>query len=415
MFLSIKDALNYVMDRRSFHHGLDHFQRFMESQGDPQDHFRSIHVAGTNGKGSTVSYLAAMLEAAGYRVGTFTSPHLIAHQDRIRIQGQWIPDAVFLRLANQYRDLIEKWDLAMFEIDFFFACLWFIEQNVDLAVIEVGLGGLLDSTNTMHHPLCSLIVSIGYDHMDRLGAALSEIAEQKGGIIKPGGLTVIGHLDSESEAVVEQLCTERGAELVRCLPAELLDTNPVTFRIEGCRVQLKSTARYQAQNAALAWTCLEQLTRRDRLKVSPEQRIMGLWQARWPGRFERISESPLIILDGAHNVPGIEALIESLNDLPRPRVVVFTALKDKQTQTMAEELSASCEGLIITQFDYYRAAAAENLQVTGSQRIDDWKTAVYAGRSLSGKQGSLIITGSLYFISEVRAWLLDTMNPQSES
>lgn len=413
MFLTAEDAVQYVMDRRNFHHGLDHFQRFMESQGNPQDQFRSIHVAGTNGKGSTVSYLEAMLEAAGYRIGTFTSPHLTAHQDRIRIQGQWIPDAVFLRFANQYRERIEEWDLAMFEIDFFFACLWFIEQAVDLAVIEVGLGGRLDSTNTMHHPLCSLIVSIGYDHMDRLGSTLPAIAEEKGGIIKPQGLTVIGRMEPDCEAVFERLCRERGAELAPCLPLELLDTDPVTIRIEGCRAELNSRARYQAQNAALAWTCLSQLSARGQVSVTEAQRIAGLRQARWPGRFERISESPLIILDGAHNVPGIEALIESLSDLPKPRTVVFAALKDKQTQAMAGELAASCEHLIITQFDYYRAASAENVQAAGSRQIDDWKTAVHTGQSLSEGQGSLIITGSLYFISEVRAWFLNTRQAAS--
>ena len=161
---TIQEAVDWITARHNFHHGFDHFQRFMASQGDPQDQLRAIHVAGTNGKGSTVSYLASVLREAGYTVGTFTSPHLVAHQDRIRIQERWIDDATFVRCVDTYRDLLEQWDLAMFEIDFFFACLWFIEQKVDIAVIEVGLGGLLDSTNTLRHPLCSVIVSIGLDH-----------------------------------------------------------------------------------------------------------------------------------------------------------------------------------------------------------------------------------------------------------
>ena len=155
---TIQEAVDWITALHNFHHGFDHFQRFMASQGDPQDQLRTIHVAGTNGKGSTVSYLANVLREAGYTVGTFTSPHLVAHQDRIRIQERLIDDATFVRYVDTYRDLLEQWDLAMFEIDFFFACLWFIEQKVDIAVIEVGLGGLLDSTNTLRHPLCSVIV-----------------------------------------------------------------------------------------------------------------------------------------------------------------------------------------------------------------------------------------------------------------
>ena len=253
---TIQEAVDWITARHNFHHGFDHFQRFMASQGDPQDQLRAIHVAGTNGKGSTVSYLASVLREAGYTVGTFTSPHLVAHQDRIRIQERWIDDATFVRYVDTYRDLLEQWDLAMFEIDFFFACLWFIEQKVDIAVIEVGLGGLLDSTNTLRHPLCSVIVSIGLDHMERLGNTEEAIALQKAGIIKTGGLVVSGVTQPECQAVIKTVCAEK---LARLIPVPVVTVQPgseVHFTLEDQTYTLHTRAQYQARNAALAASVL---------------------------------------------------------------------------------------------------------------------------------------------------------------
>ena len=372
---TIQEAVDWITARHNFHHGFDHFQRFMASQGDPQDQLRAIHVAGTNGKGSTVSYLASVLREAGYTVGTFTSPHLVAHQDRIRIQEHWIDDVTFVRYVDTYRDLLEQWDLAMFEIDFFFACLWFIEQKVDIAVIEVGLGGLLDSTNTLHHPLCSVIVSIGLDHMERLGSTEEAIALQKAGIIKPA------------------VTVQPGSE--------------VHFTLEDQTYTLQTRAQYQARNAAVALTCLRALKQQGELTLSEEALREGLRKAVWAGRFEVLQEHPLTIIDGAHNAPGIEALCTSVKDLPHPRVIVFTALKDKETEVMAKQLKQISDSLIITQFDYFRAQTGAQLMIEGSELIEDWKTAVRTARNKAGAEGTVVITGSLYFISEVRAWLMN--------
>ncbi|WP_173011309.1 bifunctional folylpolyglutamate synthase/dihydrofolate synthase [Holdemania massiliensis] len=402
---TIQEAVEWITARHNFHHGFDHFQRFMASQGDPQDQFRSIHVAGTNGKGSTVSYLASCLSAAGYTVGTFTSPHLTAHQDRIRIQDQWINDETFVRFTDTYRELIEQWDLAMFEIDFFFACLWFIERKVDIAVIEVGLGGLWDSTNTLHHPLCSVIVSIGLDHMDRLGDSEEAIALQKAGIVKSGGVVISGVKQPECQSVIENVCREKQARLIPVSPVKVLPGYPVQFIWEGKSYTLNTAARYQAENAAVALTCLNEGRQRGWFEISEEALVQGLKQAVWAGRFEIMGHRPLVIIDGAHNVPGIEALCASVKELPHPQIIVFTALKDKETTGMAERLKQSCDQLIITQFDYFRAQTGKALTIEGSELIEDWKTAILSAKQRAQPEGTVVITGSLYFISEVRAWL----------
>lgn len=301
---TIQEAVDWITALHNFHHGFDHFQRFMASQGDPQDQLRTIHVAGTNGKGSTVSYLANVLREAGYTVGTFTSPHLVAHQDRIRIQERWIDDATFVRYVDTYRDLLEQWDLAMFEIDFFFACLWFIEQKVDIAVIEVGLGGLLDSTNTLRHPLCSVIVSIGLDHMERLGSTEEAIALQKAGIIKHNGLVVSGVTQPECQAVIETVCAEKQARLISVPAVTVQPGSEIHFTMEDQTYTLHTRAQYQARNAAVALTCLRALKQQGELTLSEEALREGLRKAVWAGRFEVLQEHPLTIIDGAHNAPG---------------------------------------------------------------------------------------------------------------
>ena len=205
----------------------------------------------------------------------------------------------------------------MFEIDFFFACLWFIEQKVDIAVIEVGLGGLLDSTNTLHHPLCSVIVSIGLDHMERLGSTEEAIALQKAGIIKPGGLVVSGVTQPECQAVIKTVCAEKQARLIPVPAVTVQPGSEVHFTLEDQTYTLHTRAQYQARNAAVALTCLRALKQQGELTLSEEALREGLRKAVWAGRFEVLQEHPLTIIDGAHNAPGIQALCTSVQDRGR--------------------------------------------------------------------------------------------------
>lgn len=402
----IQQAVDFVTAQRNNHHDLHHFCQFLQSQGNPQNQLQVIHVAGTNGKGSTVSYLASCLTEAGCRVGTFTSPHLVAHQDRIRIQESWIDDATFLRYTQQYQKEIETWQLGMFEIDFFFACLWFVEQQVDFAIIEVGIGGRDDKTNALATSVVSVIVNIGLDHMDRLGNSLQEIAYAKAGIVKEKGLLVTTENKQECLAVFSQECEKKQADFIVGNKSSIIQTNPLQFSYQGQLFDLESQALYQVENASLALLVLEQLKLRGKIQISLDQIQRGIKKAKWEGRYELISKKPRIILDGAHNQPGILALCQSAKNLPEPHVILFSALKDKAYHDMALQLLTIANRLIVTQFSYGRAQNAKQLQVEGSEVIADWKLALEEGINAVEDKGSLLVCGSLYFISEVRSYLL---------
>ena len=399
MFNDIDKAVAWVSGRRSGH-GFDVFRQAMAEAGDPQDGFASIHVAGTNGKGSVVCFLKDILTACGFRTGMYTSPHLVSHLDRIRLADRWIPAERFLHYLNEEMELIKRYDLSMFEIDTLIASLYYRDEKADWAVIETGLGGRLDSTNVLHHPRLEVITTIGYDHMDRLGSTLTAIAGEKAGIIKPGSRVVMGYLDPEAAAVIRQKAASQQAELIETPAYE--DRGPQRFRLYGQDYAIASLAKYQIANAAVA-LCAARALGIDITSDAVKEAVRG---SRWPGRFEPVAAHPLIILDGAHNPQGMAALTASFAALPRPLAVVYSALKDKQGRTMAKMLEGWCDRLYVTQFAAGRADSAAHLAPAPELIRTDWKQAVREAREFAGADGTVVITGSLYFISDARAWLL---------
>ena len=397
MFTDISEALEWVMSRHSRGHEPEYFLEVMHELGDPQDHIRTVHVAGTNGKGSVVNFLADICTAAGWKAGTFTSPHLVSHLDRIRIGGKWIPGEAFLRILEKNMDRIICYDLSMFEIDTLIAFVWFAEEKTDAAIIECGLGGLHDTTNIISRPALSLITTIGMDHMDRLGGTPALIAAQKAGILRPGTPVLLGNISGEAADVIEKKAAELGCPLYRRDPYE--DAGKAMFVLNGVTYRLGSLAEYQKENAAQALCAAKILG----IDVSDPEVAAAVEKSMWAGRFEKVSDSPVVILDGAHNVPGIEALAASLDVLPRPLTGVFSALKDKEGPKMAQILSDACDRLIITKFGYYRADSAGHLAGSAGEVIEDWKEAIDEAVRCSGKNGSVVIAGSLYFISLVRS------------
>ena len=201
-FNDINSAIDYVINRRNMNLGLENFKKIMSSLGNPQDDFKVIHVAGTNGKGSTISIIRDVLMFNGFKIGTFTSPHLITHQDRIRINNINISDEKFIYYLNKYYDLIEENNLSMFEIDTLIMSVYFKESNIDYGIIETGIGGRLDCTNIFNNPLVSVITTIGFDHIDRLGDTLDKIAYEKAGIIKENSNVVVGYLNDLAMKVI---------------------------------------------------------------------------------------------------------------------------------------------------------------------------------------------------------------------
>jgi dihydrofolate synthase/folylpolyglutamate synthase len=386
----------WVMSRKNRNHGLLPIQRVLEELGNPQDSYPTIHIAGTNGKGSVTNDLHEILMAHGYKVGMFTSPHLVAHRDRIRINNEWIPEDIFQKYLQDNLDAILREDLGMFEIDCVIAFLYFKEQKVDYALIECGLGGRLDSTNVIHHPSLEIVTTIAYDHMNILGDRLEQIAFEKAGIMQKDTACLIGHLPDKVLPVFARRAQRMQARLVKCPPYD--DIGGRCLRFDGDTYALSSFALYQKQNAAIALEGAKLLG----IHIHTDLTKRALENAHWAGRFEILAEDPLLIVDGAHNEEGMQALVASLAQLPRPLTVVFSALKDKPGTRMAKLLQANCDRLIITQFNNARADTLAGLSIENAESISAWQTAVDTARKETPSFGSVVITGSLYFVSLVR-------------
>lgn len=411
-FNHIAEFIEYSTHRLSKgRFGLDHFKKAMESVGNPQLKLKCVHIAGTNGKGSTTNYLRSMFQQAGYRVGSFTSPHLEVHNDRIRIQDVFISDEDLLKYGNQFYALIEAYTLSMFEIDMLIAVHYFLENNVDLVFFEVGLGGRLDATNIID-PLVSVITTIGYDHMEYLGNTLEEIAAEKAGIIKYQKPVFTAEPKENCLAVFKQKAKEMETSCVLIdEPQNIHHTPQLEFDTLGCHVKLNTSADYQVRNAALALRVAFHLNEHG-YPITTEAMLKGCYETQWKGRFEWVSQEPIVIIDGAHNTHGIEALLLSVQALPSPRIAIFSALEDKDTDAMLEALLKAFDQVIVTHFDFYRASSIENLaKAYPVLKIEDPKEAILKGLELS-KKGSLVITGSLYFISQVRQSILPQLRKE---
>ncbi|MBQ9824357.1 MAG: bifunctional folylpolyglutamate synthase/dihydrofolate synthase [Solobacterium sp.] len=389
----------WVMSRRNRSHGLEPIKEACRRAGNPQDKLKIIHVAGTNGKGSTVNYLRTILNEAGYKTGTFTSPHLTSHFDRIRIDDVWIEEDVFNQYLQKHLKTIEELDLGMFEIDCLIAFEWFYDRKVDYAVIETGLGGRLDNTNIVKNPVLELITTIGMDHMQILGDRITEIAFEKAGIIKKNSHCLYGYLQPACAKIIQHKAQRmhaaaHGIEKYREPSAKEMVFQGVTYEISG--------ARYQKANAALAIAAAHFLG----IKTDTPDMKEAVRVCQWKGRFETVSEHPRVILDGAHNEEGVRALCRSLDGLPKPLLIVFSALRDKPGRKMAEILKGHADQLIITHFENARADDTDGLAVEGAEIMDSWQEAVKKAAEECG-EGTALITGSLYFVSVVRAWLTD--------
>lgn len=401
MFNDIETALQTVMDRKNSVYGLQKFSECLESLDNPQYDLKCVHIGGTNGKGSTTNYIRSGLQKAGYKVGSFTSPHLEIHNDRIRINDNNISDDDFLRYINQSVPLWEPFGLSMFEIDMLISIWYFLDEQVDYVVYEVGLGGTLDASNIIR-PLVTGITNVGMDHMNILGNTLLEIAEQKAGIIKNGSPLFTTETNPKILELFEHKCLGVDTPIHKIeVPSFYKIEKDITFNIQQLEITLRNQAVYQVANASLAISILKYLG------IDDESIKQGVEDTQWAGRFEEIL--PGIYLDGAHNLVGIEQLVKSVEGLAKPLTVVFTALKDKDYDSMIEILEKTFDEVIITEFIFYRAESAENLAGNHNVTIiKDWKKALDAINQ-PNMVGTRFVTGSLYFISEARLYLKDEL------
>ena len=418
---------NYRTDHPHF--GLERMVELLDLRGNPHLKIKVIHIGGTNGKGSTIAFLKNMLEKLGLRVGVFSSPYLIHYTDQIAINGESIPEARLESLMVNYRLLLEGehapalQGTTEFEIMTAIAYDYFASEKVDVSIMEVGMGGLLDSTNVCQ-PTLTGITTIGLDHVALLGNTLEAIAEQKAGIIKQGIPLVTGHIDPEALAVIDRVAARKDApriiygkdyqvsHQVSVGTGEVFD---YTSPLRQGRFQTGLLGLHQVENAGMALALLDTFCQETGREL-PENDIVAqaLEGTSWPGRLEIVSREPLMILDGAHNPHAIKALLATLEErfTDYHKKILFTCIKTKALEDMLDLLKTVPDAkLTLTHFDDSRATDEDMLKATAHSRnlnYQGWQE--FLDQQLTEdeeKKTVRIITGSLYFLSQVRAYLME--------
>ena len=418
---------NYRTDHPHF--GLERMVELLDLRGNPHLKIKVIHIGGTNGKGSTIAFLKNMLEELGLRVGVFSSPYLIHYTDQIAINGESIPEARLESLMVNYRLLLEGehapalQGTTEFEIMTAIAYDYFASEKVGVSIMEVGMGGLLDSTNVCQ-PILTGITTIGLDHVALLGNTLEAIAEQKAGIIKQGIPLVTGHIDPEALAVIDRVAARKDApriiygkdyqvsHQVSVGTGEVFD---YTSPLRQGRFQTGLLGLHQVENAGMALALLDTFCQETGREL-PENDIVAqaLEGTSWPGRLEIVSREPLMILDGAHNPHAIKALLATLEErfTDYHKEILFTCIKTKALEDMLDLLKTVPDAkLTLTHFDDSRATDEDMLKATAHSRnlnYQGWQE--FLDQQLTEdeeKKTVRIITGSLYFLSQVRAYLME--------
>ena len=403
---------------------LDTIGLLLESLGDPHRSFRSVLVAGTNGKGSTAAMIESIERRAGHVTGLYTSPHLIRIEERIKTGGREISAADFSRLASVARlaseSLVERGDLtnvpSFFEQVTAIAMLYFEEKKTELAVLEVGLGGRLDATNVVE-PLVCVITSIDYDHQETLGDSITAIAAEKAAVIKRGSRAVIGkQAHKEATDALMDRCIETGVLPVFAGDASAVnaaDDGRITFDYESAnsrfsRVQLGLRGRHQTENAACAIETVEILTELG-LDASREALIDGLRGVKWPGRLELVNSRPRILLDGAHNPGGARRLRRHLDEFAStPITLIFGAMKDKDVEGIAAALFPAAQTVVVTRIADLRWEGSHRIAALAVEArrafiaTDTVEQALSHARRVTPEKGTICVAGSLHLVGEVK-------------
>lgn len=421
-----EEVMNWIHSRLKFgiNLGLGRMEWMMERLGHPESRLQVIHVGGTNGKGSTVTFFRSILNEAGYDVGTFTSPYIEQFNERISVNGLPVSDGDIISLANTIKPLVEELELTglgsptEFEVITAMALYYFADLHpVDFVILEVGLGGRFDSTNVVH-PLLSVITNIGMDHTRILGDTIEKIAYEKAGIIKSGVPVFTAVKQDQAIRVLKEEAKEKDAPIFRLGADFSIDHyeprtigESFSFYGKGMRLdqlELSLLGYHQTENAALAVAALLHLKDAHIISVTEQDIRAGLTKAYWPGRMEIISKVPVVIADGAHNPEGLQAFLETMRQRFEGEkvTVVFAALEDKDLAGMLPQLKMLGGKVYFTEFDFPRAATAATLKevsgIKGAKTETDWRLLLKKIlRSLDDDE-VLAVTGSLYFISQVK-------------
>lgn len=417
--MNYKDGLDWIHERIKFgiKPGVRRMKWMLGRLGNPEKNINGIHVVGTNGKGSTVSYMRNALNHNNYEVGTFTSPYIETFNERISVDGQPISDEDIVRLVEIVRPVSEQMEeetdlgtATEFEIITMMMFVYFGRlRSMDFVIIEAGLGAANDSTNVFE-PIMTVLTGIGLDHTNILGDTLLDIARDKSGVIKPGTPLVFSVKDDTARDYIYKVLDEnhaRGIELGRDILL-IRDPKESEFQFQYGQydfqdIRLKMAGRHQEDNAALAIAALLELHDHKKAILDFNKLIRGVEEMTWPGRIEKIQEEPLVILDGAHNNEAVGALVDTLRQYYGNRriTVLFSAIEGKPLKTMVDMLSEIADEFNVTHFDFPKALSMrvlyEAVPHPNKHEVNDFKLFI---EEFDGDM--LLVTGSLYFISEVK-------------
>ncbi len=429
--MDYKEALEYIHGTYRFGSklGLENIRKLLEKLDNPQEGLNVIHVAGTNGKGSTCAFLNSVLSEAGYRVGLYTSPYLELFNERIQINGKPVENE---RLAKLTQRVKEKVDILIsegnahpteFEIVTAVAFCYFKEENVDFLILEVGMGGRLDATNAIDKSLVSVIVPVALDHTQYLGGTIGEIAAEKGGIIKENGLVVSATQSTEAENVIKDICREKHAklEIVKTYNYQIVRRSLKSYEFKSTglngfgKLKIGLLGEHQIRNCILAVRVLGILVSEYGIEIDSEAIRRGLENAKWPGRLEVICEDPCVIIDGAHNRHGAIVLdnflkyhFKSKKKRPGKIIGVVGVLGDKDTNGIIEETVSFFDAVIVTEPENKRAMEVDDLKALVEKKNDmveaikNVKEAVERALELAGPEDCVVVYGSLYLIGHAR-------------
>ncbi|GAA0705761.1 folylpolyglutamate synthase/dihydrofolate synthase family protein [Paraclostridium ghonii] len=430
--MNYNDALQFIHESHKFgvRLGLDNIKKLLDLLGNPQNNLKVIHVAGTNGKGSTCSFISSILKESGYKVGLYTSPFLETFTERIRVNGENIREEDVAKIVCLIKDKIEIMVSegysypTEFEIVTAMAFYYYSQEKVDFVALEVGLGGRYDATNVIDNPLVSVITSISLDHTGILGDTLGKIAFEKGGIIKENCSTIVYPQKKEASGVIKNICNEKKSQYIECdFDSIQIKSSNINSQVYNCIIngkefkdlEIKLIGDHQINNSIVAINVIEYLSDNKFINISEENIRKGLIETKWPGRIEKISENPMFIIDGAHNEEGASSLANSIDKYfkNQNKILVIGMLEDKDIESVLDILIPRFNKVITTTPDNPRAIDSKrlkekiekyNIQVNCKPNI---KEAVDYALKIANEDDVIISAGSLYMIGNIRTIILN--------
>lgn len=426
--MNYEEAINYIEGRAIFgsRPGFERINALLDALDHPEREIKYVHIAGTNGKGSVCTTTANILSSAGYKTGLFTSPFVSDFRERIMLDGEFIPKEALVKFCERVKEITDKLDSednspTEFEVITAIAFLFYKSVQCDIVVLEVGLGGLLDSTNVIDTPLVSAIVSLSFDHMGVLGNTIEEIAAQKAGIIKENGITISApHQPIGALKVLEDTAKEKHNKFIVADPSSITelhqDINGNLIKVNKNEILLKLLGPHQIDNLSVTLAIIDALKAQG-FDISESAIKQGIEKTTIPARVEVISNDPLVILDGGHNEDGAHALANTIKQyIKKDITLVIGVMADKEVDAVLGHLAPLAKRVVTTTPSNPRAMSADDLAAKANafckeiMAENDPCKAFDLARSLTGADEALIVCGSLYLAGDVRTHMVDTLN-----